>query len=589
MSISARELKNKFVDFFLQKGHAEIPSASLIPENDPSTLFISAGMHPLVPYLLGQPHPLGNKLVDVQKCVRTGDIDEVGDNCHHTFFEMLGNWSLGDYFKEKMIPWTYEFLTKHLHHNPDHLHVTCFAGNADSPKDMVSHDLWIQVGIPEERIHFLDDNWWGPAGATGPCGPDSEMFIDTHPELGPIDFEIGNKLGRIVEIGNDVFMEFNKQADGSFLPLSQKNVDTGYGVERNVAILNGFDDDYLTDIWWPIIEKIQELSGKKYADYLSPMRILADHLRASIFIATDGVVPNNKEAGYVLRRLIRRAIRQAKILEINSSLVEIAKAIYGNQSNLAGIYPELDQNKTKVLDILAQEEAKFSKTIDSGIREIQKLIAKKQNVTGEDAFKIYESYGFPVELIAEELGRNNLTLDQAGFDLKKQEHQKSSQTLSAGRFASGLADNSALITRYHTATHLLHAALRQVLGPEVTQAGSNNTQERLRFDYTTSTKPTPEQLKQVVEIVNQQISAKLPVSVETMSLEDAKKQGAMALFSARYPSSVTVYTIGDKSSYFSKEICTGPHVQNTQEIGFFEIFKEESLSSNVRRIYARLA
>lgn len=591
--MKARDLKEKFINFFVSQNHIEIPSSNLIPENDPTTLFISAGMHPLVPYLLGQPHPLGKRLVDVQKCVRTGDIDEVGDKFHHTFFEMLGNWSLGDYFKTEMIPWSFELLTKHLNYKIEQIHVTCFAGDDDAPKDVESHDLWLKQGIPEERIHYLPkkDNWWGPASATGPCGPDTEIFIDLAPQEGPIDFEIGCKTERIVEIGNDVFMQYNKTIDGKYELLSQKNVDTGYGVERNVAIWNGFTDDYLTDIWQPIIKKIEQLSGKLYSDdnYKKPLRIVADHIRSAVFIIADGVEPSNKEAGYVLRRLIRRSIRQGKLLGIETNFTsQIADIVLDNQAEFAGVYSELDENREKIISILDAEENKFRKTLNRGLTEINKLIERKHNVSCQEAFTLYESFGFPVEMIQEELKKNNLSLDVDGFEQCKLDHQKKSQTLSAGKFKSGLADNSEIITKYHTATHLLHTALRKILGDHVQQSGSNITSERLRFDFSHDQKLTDDQLKEVSNLVNQQIKLNLPVFKEIMPFVEAQKQGAIAFFGNKYPEVVSVYTVGDENDCFSKEVCTGPHVGNTGDLGVFEITKEESAGSGKRRIYAVL-
>lgn len=584
--LTGRDLYKKYVDFFRSKGHVEIESASLIPENDPTTIFYSAGMHPLVPYLLGKPHPAGKRLVNVQKCVRTGDIDEVGDTTHHTFFEMLGNWSLGDYFKDQQIAWSFEFLTKILGYKPADIYITCFAGDDNAPKDEYSASLWTEQGIDPTHINFLpkEDNWWGPAGLTGPCGPDSEMFVDTTPALPKVDFTTGCAQKRYVEIWNDVFMQYNKTATGEYVEMVQKNVDTGMGVERTTAILNGFSDDYLSPIWWPIIEKTEKLSGVKYQDLSVPMRILADHLRAAVFIATDGVVPSNKEAGYVLRRLIRRAVRQCLLLNI-SSVEPLLESIYENQNNLAGTYPELDTNKSKTAEVILAEEKKFKNTIPNGLREIDKLIAKKQTVSGEDAFRLYESFGFPVELVEEELKKHNLTLDLAAFNLKKTAHQDASRSLSAGKFKSGLADNSVLLTRMHTATHLLHQALRQVLGPDTHQDGSNNTAERIRFDFTyAGGKLTSQQISQIQKIINQQIQANLKVEVRTMPFKEAQTQGAMAFFKARYPDVVTVYSVGD----FSKEVCTGPHVAFTGEIGQVEIYKEEGVSSGVRRIYAKL-
>ncbi len=589
MVITGRSLKQLFVDFFIKKNHQEINSASLLPENDPTTLFISAGMHPLVPYLLGQPHPQGKRLVNVQKCVRTGDIDEVGDTTHHTFFEMLGNWSLGDYFKKESLSWSLEFLTTLLGINPNDIFVTCFAGDENAPKDLQSFQIWRDLGIPEDRIMFLPktDNWWGPAGTTGPCGPDSEIFIDTTPSLPKVDFKIGNKANRYVEIWNNVFMQYSKTQSGTYEVLSQQNVDTGMGVERTVAILNGYADDYLSQIWQPIILQIENLSNRKYGEstnYTQSMRILADHLRAAVFIATDGVVPANKESGYVLRRLIRRSVRQCLFLNI-PSIRPIVEAVYANQTNYAGNYPELDQNKEKTIQVLLQEEQKFKNTIQLGLKEIDKLITKNQTVNGQEAFKLYESYGFPVELIQEELKKHNLELDLESFNQQKQIHQDASRSLSAGKFKSGLADHTELLTRMHTATHLLQAALRQVLGKETHQDGSNNTSERIRFDFTyTGGKLSDKQKQDVEDLVNQKIEENLPVVMETMPLIRAQAEGALAFFKARYPEIVSVYSVGD----FSKEVCTGPHVLHTAEIGHFTIYKEESVSGGIRRIYAKL-
>jgi alanyl-tRNA synthetase len=567
--MNARELKDKYIEFFISKGHVEIPSASLVPENDPTTLFISAGMHPLVPFLLGQPHPLGKRLVDVQKCVRTGDIDEVGDTTHHTFFEMLGNWSLGDYFKEEALNWSFEFITQHLGLDPSRLSVTCFAGDNDAKKDDESASIWKKIGIPEDRIRFLpkSDNWWGPAGASGPCGPDSEMFIDG------------------VEIWNDVFMQFNKTVDGKFELLPKPNVDTGMGVERTTAFLEGFEDNYLSTIWRPIITKIEELSHQKYVGNEKPMRIIADHIRSAVFIIADGVDPSNKEAGYVLRRLIRRSVRQGKIIGIESNFcLEVAKSVLANQNNFAGIYSELDQNRDRILSVLDAEETKFRKTLSKGLSEINKLIERQHNVSGKEAFDLYQSFGFPVEMVVEELSKNNLTLDKEEFERFRGEHIKQSQTLSAGKFKSGLADHSEIITKYHTATHLLHASLRKILGSHVQQSGSNITAERLRFDFSHPDKLTPEEISKVETLVNEQINRDLQVTCDTLPFVKAQEQGALAFFGAKYPEVVTMYTMGD----FSKEVCTGPHVEHTSVLGKFKITKEESASAGKRRIYAIL-
>lgn len=567
--MEARDLKEKFINFFISKGHAEIPSASLIPENDPTTLFISAGMHPLVPYLLGQPHPLGKRLVNVQKCLRTGDIDEVGDETHHTFFEMLGNWSLGDYFKKEAITWSFEFLTKELNFNINRLSVTCFTGDQNAPKDEESAQIWQSLGVKNIKFLPAKDNWWGPAGNVGPCGPDTEMFIDG------------------VELWNDVFMQYYKDKNGKYSSNKQINVDTGMGVERTTAFLNGFSDNYLSQIWQPTIKKIEEISNKKYSDskYTKSIRIIADHIKAAVFIIADGVEPSNKEAGYVLRRLIRRSIRQGKLLGIETNFIsQVAQAVLENQDKYAGTYPELNQNRDKILAILDTEENKFRKTLNKGLSEINKLIQKNKSVSGKQAFTLYESFGFPVEMIEEELKKNNLSLDKKEFEKAKLEHQKKSQTLSAGKFKSGLADNSEIITKYHTATHLLHATLRKILGDHVQQSGSNITAERLRFDFSHDRKLTDDQVKKVEDLVNQKINQKIKVQKETMSFTEAQKQNALAFFGSKYPEIVSVFTIDD----FSKEVCTGPHVKNTGELGKFKIIKQESAGSGKRRIYALL-
>jgi alanyl-tRNA synthetase len=567
--MTARELKELFVKFFETHGHREIPSARLIPENDPTTLFISAGMHPLVPYLLGQPHPLGNRLVDVQKCVRTGDIDCVGDETHHTFFEMLGNWSLGDYFKTESINWSYEFLTDHLKIDPKRLSVTCFAGDDDAPKDTDSYDTWKKLNITDIKFLPKSDNWWGPAGTSGPCGPDTEIFIDG------------------VEIWNNVFMEYNKTGDGKFEKLPKPNVDTGMGVERTTAFLNGFTDDYLTDIWQPIIKKIENLSGKKYSEFQAAMRIIADHVRAAVFIMSDGVEPGNKEAGYILRRLIRRSIRQGKLLGIETNFIKIiGESIFANQHNYAGIYSELDDFKNKILESLDNEEIKFRKTLNLGLREINKLIELNKKVSGQDAFDLYQNYGFPIEMIEEELEKNNLCLDCSDFEKYKKEHIEKSKTLSAGKFKSGLADNSEIITKYHTATHLLHAALKEKIDPSINQAGSNITHERLRFDFNYPQKMTGEQIKIIANRVNEIINQSMEIKCEVLPLKTAIDSGATALFGGKYPDTVTVY--GTVNNNFSREICTGPHVNNTGLLGTFKIIKEESAGSGKRRIYAIL-
>ncbi len=589
--MNARELKELFITFFVGKNHVEIPSASLIPENDPTTLFISAGMHPLVPYLLGQPHPAGKRLVNVQKCIRTGDIDSVGDTFHHTFFEMLGNWSLGDYFKQESIPWSFEFLTQKLNLNPKNLHVTIFAGDANTPLDEESRKLWLEQGISPEHIHPLgvEDNWWGPAGTTGPCGPDTEIFFDTQFGQPDIDFKTGCQSGRYIEIWNNVFMQFNKTAEAKLLPLTAPNVDTGMGVERTTAVLSGLSDNYLTPIFQPIIKAIEALSSQKYSDNPIPFRIIADHLRAAVFLLADGVEVSNKDRGYVLRRLIRCSVRQGKMLSINQNFcAHLGQIIINNASNFAGDYPELSQHQSSILTALEAEEIKFRRTLDKGLNKITQLINRQKSLSGTDAFDLYQSFGFPLELIQEELQKHNLSLDLDEFNRLKAEHQKQSQTLSAGTFKSGLADHSAVIIKYHTAAHLMHASLRRVLGDHVHQAGSNITADRIRFDFTHPNKITPDQIQQIESLVNDQIKAALPVTHQIISFDDAKSQGALFLAGHSYPEMVTVYIIGSPHNFYSKEICTGPHVENTRVLGNFKITREESAGSGKRRIYAIL-
>lgn len=559
--MNARQLKDKFVKFFIDKGHVEIPSSSLVPENDSSTLFISAGMHPLVPYLMGEKHPLGTRLVNVQKCIRTSDIDQVGNSTHHTFFEMLGNWSLNDYYKKEMIPWSFEFLTKVLNYDPQILNVTVYKDDSESL------EIWKSLGVPDNRIRILGkvDNWWERGGVDGPCGPDTEMFIP-------------DKDGNLVEIWNDVFMDQYTDGKGNYRNLDYKNVDTGMGVERTIAMLNHLDDNYLSDIWQPIIKKIEELSGKEYLQTniydLRSFRIIADHVKASVFIIADGVEPSNKESGYVLRRLLRKSIRLAKNLNIDS-LLPIAQAVIDNQDNYAGIYEEL--NNPNILKVIEAEENKFKKTLELGLKELKKY----QKISGFDAFKIYESFGFPLELIEEELGEK---INKDEFDQAQKEHQEVSRTLKTGEFKSGLENSSEIITKYHTATHLLHSALRQILGNHVAQSGSNITSERLRFDFTHPEKLTPEEIQKISDLVNQQISQNIPITSENMSFKEAQKSGALAFFGNKYPEIVSVYTCGD----FSKEVCTGPHVDKTGVLGEFKIIKEESAGSGKRRIYAIL-
>ena len=578
--ITRKQLIQKYIDFFKSKNHKEIPNSSLIPENDPTVLFTTAGMHPLVPFLLGQKHPLGKKLVGVQRCVRTGDINEVGDETHHTFFEMLGNWSLRDYWKKQAIEDSFEFLTKVLKIKKEKLEVSCFKGDKDSPKDIESEKIWKSFGINKIKFLGKEDNWWGPAGETGPCGPDTEMFVNG------------------VEIWNDVFMEYEKNKNGKYSEAKQKNIDTGMGVERTLAVLNGFDDNYLTEVWKLIIEEVEKLSGKKYNSGLEEgersaggrgkndieikraMRIIADHIKASVFIIADGIVPGNKEQGYVLRRLIRRAVRYGKELELKDFTNQVAEIVF----EIYNDYQNLKENKIKILDELKKEEQKFSQTLEKGLNEFNKLTKDKKELNGKDAFLLYQSYGFPLEMIEEESKKNKIKFSKKEFENEFKKHQQLSQTASAGKFKSGLADTSEKTTKLHTATHLLNEALRKILGQEVKQRGSNITLERLRFDFAFDRKLTSEEIKKIEDLVNKKISENLEVMREEMPLKKAFESGAQGEFGAKYPEKVSVYTIGD----FSKEICAGPHVKNTSELGKFKIIKEESSSAGVRRIKAIL-
>jgi alanyl-tRNA synthetase len=583
---TAKRLVEAYLRFFKEKGHAIIPSASLIPDNDPTVLFTTAGMHPLVPYLLGQPHPAGKRIANVQKCIRTGDIEEVGDASHLTFFFMLGNWSLGDYFKKEAIEWSFEFLTskKWLGLDKGRISVTCFAGDKDAPKDEESAGHWEKQGISKERIFFLpkDDNWWGPAGKTGPCGPDTEMFFDTGKENCGSDCRPGCHCGKYFEIWNDVFMQYNKNADGKFEKLKQPNVDTGMGVERTIAMLQGKSSVYETELFLPVMARIREMSAgwnEKSA------RIIADHLRAVVFVLAEGkgVVPSNVEQGYVLRRLIRRSVRHARLLGIEGNFTkEIAKKvveIYGDE------WPELKKNSGLVLKELEAEEEKFNRVLGQGIKAFERIFRKEARISGEDAFLLFQSYGFPLEMTVEMAAENGLKIDKNAFEKEFEKHQEISRQATAGKFKSGLADHSDIAVRMHTATHLLHAALRKVLGNHVQQKGSNITPERLRFDFSHPEKVADAQLKEVEQFVNEAIAAKIPVERREESLEEARREGALAFFDAKYaPEKVSVYAIKG----FSKEVCAGPHVKNTSEIGKFRIVKEEAVSAGVRRIKAVL-
>jgi len=581
-----QELIKEYIEFFKSRGHHHIPSSSLIPENDPTVLFTTAGMHPLVPFLLGQKHPLGKRLCSVQKCLRTNDIDSIGDTFHQTFFEMLGNWSLGDYWKETMIPWSFEFLTKNLGIPSQKISVTCFAGDQDAPRDEESELLWIKVGIPKERIYFLgkEDNWWGPVGKTGPCGPDSEMFFDTGKEKCGRNCQPGCQCGKFFEIWNDVFMQYNKTSGSRFEPLEQKNIDTGMGVERTISVLSGQSDCYENDLLAPLILKIEEISQKKYKDETNkkPMRIIADHLRAATFLFSDGVMPGNVEQGYVLRRLIRRSIRYGRALQLNELFsAQVAEAVIGVMGD---VYPELLLKKQIILKELSKEEEKFSQTLSRGIKEFERLISRNQKISGKEAFFLYETYGFPWELTSEMAKEKGVPVSEEEFKKAALQHQEKSRMGSEKKFSGGLADHSEQVIKYHTATHLLHAALRKVLGEAVHQIGSNLTGERLRFDFTYPKKLTEAEIEQVENLVNQQILADLPVKMEIMTVSEAKNAGALAFFEQKYGGKVKVYYLGN----FSKEVCGGPHVQHTGEIGKIKIFKEEAVGIGKRRIYAKV-
>ena len=638
---TADDLRALFLNFMQKKGHALIPSASIIPENDPTVLFTTAGMHPLVPYLLGQKHPMGKRLTDVQKCIRTGDIDEVGDNSHLTFFEMLGNWSLGDYFKKEAISWSWEFLTspEYLGIEPERLAFSVFAGDEDCPRDEEAASYWKQAGVKEDHIFFLpkENNWWGPAGITGPCGPDSEMFIITDkPPCGP-DCSPACDCGRYLEIWNDVFMQYDKQKDGTFKPLSQRNVDTGMGLERTFCVLKGVKSVYDTSIFAGIIGKIQELSGKKYGsdeETTRAIRIIADHMRTATFIIGDdrGVTPSNVDQGYVLRRLIRRAVRHGMKLGMPQGFTcEIAKVIIAQYK---ATYPELESHGEFILEQLKLEEERFSRTLKKGVAEFEKVVGNIQRtrealeaakaektpesagklrptpemqpiiaalkdgtatdemfdrvlstldtIDGRSAFKLYDTYGFPIEITTEMAAEQGLKVDTEGFDERFKQHQATSHAGAEHRFKGGLADASEETAKLHTATHLLQAALRKVLGDEVHQKGSNITAERLRFDFSFGRKMTDEEKAEVEKLVNEAIQAAVPVVCEEMTVAEARAQGAMGLFESKYGERVKVYTMGK----YSKEICGGPHARNTGDLKSFKIKKEEASSAGVRRIKA---
>ena len=647
--ITAAQLREKFQSFMEQKGHHRIQSASVIPENDPTVLFTTAGMHPLVPYLLGTPHPAGTRLTDVQKCIRTGDIDEVGDPSHLTFFEMLGNWSLGDYFKKEAISWSWEFLTSpdYLGIEKDKLAFTVFEGDEDCPRDNEAADLWRSMGVEEDHLFFLpkEHNWWGPAGITGPCGPDTEMFIITKKPCGP-SCSPACKCGAYLEIWNDVFMQYNKQQDGTFVPLEQKNVDTGMGLERTICVLTGKKSVYETDIFARILGRIEELSGKPYTpddENTKAFRIIADHMRTSTFILGDdrGVSPSNTDQGYILRRLIRRAVRYGMQLGMAEGFTaEIAQVIIDQYKD---VYPELERNSAFVIEQLKLEEGRFERTLKQGEKEFDKVYNNTMNLKnlletilsaedkvacaqenaktkklrpspdmmpiieaagagdeaalvaaintrlaglnvldGRSAFKLYDTFGFPIEMTIELAAEKGLKVDEADFAERFKKHQELSHQGADQKFKGGLADHSEQTAKLHTATHLLHAALRKVLGDEVAQKGSNITAERLRFDFSFGRKMTAEEIAEVERLVNVAIEAKVPVVCEEMTVPEAKEKGAIGLFESKYGEKVRTYKMGE----FSFEICGGPHAENTGDLGSFKIQKEESSSAGVRRIKA---
>lgn len=592
-NLTSDQLRSLYLKFFEERGHKVIPSASLIPENDPSVLFTTAGMHPLVPYLMGQEHPAGKRLTDVQKCLRTGDIDEVGDASHCTFFEMLGNWSLGDYFKHESIAWSYELLTSEewLGIDKDRLYFTCFEGDENAPRDTESHDRWVEMGVDPSHIFYLGakHNWWIP-GNSGPCGPDTEIFFDTGkpkccPECNP-----SCDCGKYLEIWNNVFMQYYKDAEGNVTPLAKRNVDTGMGLDRTIATLQGAESVYDTDGFAPIIARIAELSGKNYNDdeaTKKAFRIIADHIRSATFILGDprGVTPSNVDQGYILRRLIRRAIRFAMQIGIpENSLSKVAEAVIERYCH---VYPELKENQEKITTELAKEEARFQHTLKKGMKEFERMKGSfaEGKIDGVTAFHLYDTFGFPIEFTEEMARENGLTVDRAGFEAAFSEHQNKSKQGAEQRFKGGLAEANEVTARLHTATHLLQAALRKVLNDStISQRGSNITAERLRFDFSFGRKLTKEELQQVEDLVNEWIQAKAPITCEEMTVDEAKEQGAVGLFGDKYGERVKVYTMGT----FSKEICGGPHAGNTGDLGHFKIKKEEASSSGVRRIKAVL-
>ncbi len=584
--LTSKELREFYLHFFESHNHTIIPSSSVIPENDPTVLFTTAGMHPLVPYLLGEHHPAGKRLCDVQKCIRTSDIDEVGDNSHLTFFEMLGNWSLGDYFKDEAIRMSYEFLTSkdYLNIPKEKLYFTCFAGDDTAPRDEESYNIWKSLGVSEDHLFYLpkENNFWILGSGIGPCGPDTEMFYDTGKPKCSDTCNPACDCGKYLEIWNDVFMEYYRDESGNLTKLKQQNVDTGMGLERTITVLNGLESVYDSDVFQNLKEKIEELSGKSYEENKKSFRIIMDHIRTSTFILGDdhGITPSNVGAGYVLRRLIRRAIRHLRKLGLmEDALVKLAEVVINDYSD---VYKELDKNKEFIYKELESEGIKFGKTIKDGEKLFYKVIKHLEGdiISGEDAFKLFDTFGFPLEMTEELARENGLKVDTLGFEEKFKEHQEKSRTIDAGSFKGGLADSSYESTKYHTLAHLMLAALQTMYGPDIIQKGCNITSERIRFDFNLDHKMTDEEKAELTKIVNEKIKEGIPVTMEEMSYEEAKKRGAHGTFEDRYGSIVKVYSIGD----FSKEICGGPHVNNTSELGTFKITKEESSSAGVRRI-----
>ena len=584
--MKAIELRKKYIEFFEGHGHKAIPSAPVVPENDPTVLFTTAGMHPLVPYLLGEPHPQGKRLTDYQKCIRTGDIDSVGDPSHLTFFEMMGNWSLGDYFKQESIAMSYEFLKDVLGFDMNKISITVFEGEDGIPRDEEAAAAWEKAGIPRERIYFCsrEHNWWGPAGETGPCGPDTEIFYDTGKPACSEHCDPTCSCGKYLEIWNNVFMQYNKTKDGTYEPLKAPNVDTGLGLERVIGLLQGKNNVYETELFADVIAKVEELAT---TPNISSSRIIADHLRASMFMIIDGVRPSNVEQGYVLRRLLRRVIRHMRKVEFDPNQIDVLVETF--VGIMTEMYPEVPANKETIVAVIVEEKDKFLKTLEHGEKEFAKNVQKaktegKDKLDGPVVFRLYDTFGFPPEMTAELAEENGMTINMEEFEALFKEHQEKSRAGSEAKFKGGLADHSEKTTAYHTATHLLHKALQIVLGEHATQKGSNLTAERLRFDFANPQKVTKEELQQVEDIVNEQIKRDLVVTCEEMSLEEAQAAGATGLFAAKYGDKVKVYTIGD----FSKEICGGPHVERTGKMGHFKIKKEEGVAAGIRRIKAVL-